>query len=84
MYKNAGLGFNESTLLVSNGLFSRLLTFIPFNKIDSVEKCNSHFQKRKNICNYIFTYHSNSFLKLVTVNNIANKFYETIIDKLDY
>lgn len=83
-YKNAGISYNTTKLLISTGMLTCKKTIIPFSKLESIAIQNNYFQRRKKITNYKFDFHANIFKSIIVVQNLDSIHFRTLEKFLEY
>lgn len=79
-YKNSGIGFDSSRVALAYGAFSYKRVIIPFSKVQVLSKKVSIFQKRKNLCTYIFEFYSGKIGASATVKHLGNEYFSDLME----
>lgn len=83
-YKNAGISYDDTKLLISTGMLTCKKTIIPFSKLESISKHDNYFQRRISICDYRFDYHANILKTLIVVSNLDSLHFRELENLLEY
>ena len=79
-YKNTGIGFDSSRVLLANGAFSYKRVIIPFSKVQVLSMKVSIFQKRKNVCTYIMEFYGGIISSSATVKHLESEYFQELIE----
>lgn len=72
-YRNSAIGKGSNLLCISNKSFTKVISIIPVNKLQSVKTENNYFQKRKDLFNLEVSIQGNHFGTAIKIKNLSSE-----------
>lgn len=83
-YKDSALGYNDSTLMITNGGLSLSKIILPISRIESIAKKSNFLLNRKKLCDYNIDYKCNSLSQIISIRGLDTSHFRDLEKKLDF